>query len=145
MDPLEKVRDRLRSSGHFVTDSRRTLIQYLLESEQSPRTPQEIHENVKKTGMDRSTVYRTINLFIELDILNQIQFRDGVKRVELSHDFGGSHHHHLVCERCGEILEFEECGLNTVQRLAEAKHQFDVQDHQLEFFGLCHRCKEEAA
>jgi Fur family ferric uptake transcriptional regulator len=145
MNSIDKAKNRLRSENFYVTEPRESVLELLFNQEEFPRTPKQIYKNLPNQDIDRSSVYRTINLFLELGILVQVQFRDNVKHLELSEDFGGSHHHHLVCEQCGETIEFQECGIKNVQRLAEIKHEFQVQDHQMEFFGLCRSCQEEAA
>lgn len=148
MNAKELIKEKLREEGYFVTEPREILIDYIT-SQQEASTVDEMIEDLRDSGndIDRSSVYRTINLFIELGIVGKVLFRDGVKRVELSSSYGGSHHHHLVCEECGEIIEFEECGIDNLQRIAEIKHSFQVEDHHMEFYGTCESCrvKEEPA
>lgn len=146
MQHADRVKELLREEGYFITEPREIVIDYLDELVDSPKTTEEIYGVLEEKGIDRSSVYRTLNLFAELGILEKVLFRDGVNRVELSSEFGGSHHHHLVCQECGEIIEFEECGIENLQRIAEIKHSFDVETHHMEFYGTCEDCrlKEEA-
>lgn len=142
MDVEERIKDRLREEGHFITDPRETIIEYLTKNAEAA-TADEIVEDLHAQGndIDRSSIYRTINLFSDLGIVDNVLFRDGVKRVELSSEFGGSHHHHLICEDCGKVIEFEECGIENLQRIAEIKHEFDVENHHMEFYGRCSNCR----
>ncbi len=148
MDQVERIKERLRDEGYFITEPREILIDYVT-SKNEAATVEEMVEDLRTQDrdVDRSSVYRTINLFTELGIVGKVLFRDGVKRVELSSEFGGSHHHHLVCDECDKIIEFEECGIDNLQRIAEIKHGFQVEAHHMEFFGLCQDCRitEETA
>lgn len=142
MDDSDRIKDRLRDEGHFITEPREIIIDYLTSNGEAA-TADEIVEDLQDSGhdIDRSSIYRTINLFTDLGIVDNVLFRDGVKRVELASEFGGSHHHHLICEDCGEVIEFEECGIDNLQRIAEIKHEFTVQNHHMEFYGLCNECR----
>lgn len=141
MEHSDQVKERLREEGYFITEPREIVIDHLSELVDSPKTTEEIYEDLEDRGIDRSSVYRTLNLFAELGIVEKVLFRDGVNRVELASEFGGSHHHHLVCQECGEIIEFEECGIENLQRIAEIKHSFDVEAHHMEFYGTCEQCR----
>jgi len=142
MDEVERIKDRLREEGHFITEPREIIIEYLTSNAEAA-TADEIVEDLHDQGndIDRSSIYRTINLFSDLNIVDNVLFRDGVKRVELSSEYGGSHHHHLICEDCGRVIEFEECGIENLQRIAEIKHEFDVENHHMEFYGRCSNCR----
>lgn len=148
MDQVDRIKDRLREEEHFITEPRETIIEYLTSNAEAA-TADEIVEDLHEQGhdIDRSSIYRTINLFSDLGVVDNVLFRDGVKRVELASEFGGSHHHHLICEECGEVIEFEECGIENLQRIAEIKHEFQVENHHMEFYGLCSNCrvKQETA
>jgi Fur family ferric uptake transcriptional regulator len=144
LDNQERIKDRLRDEGHFITEPRETIIEYFTSNGEAA-TADEIVEDLHADDhdIDRSSIYRTINLFTELGIVDNVLFRDGVKRVELADEFGGSHHHHLICDECGDVIEFEECGIDNLQRIAEIKHDFDVENHHMEFYGTCSECRVE--
>ncbi len=144
MDARERVEEYLREEGHFITEPRKVVIEYLTNLN-SPRTVDEIYEELDSDAIDRSSLYRTINLFTELGIVQKVLFRDGITRVELSSEYGGTHHHHLVCQNCERVIEFEECGIDNLHRLAETKHGFRVTSHHMEFYGLCRECIREPA
>lgn len=144
MDAKDLLHERLREQEYFVTEPRETVIDYLLEIEH-PVTIDEVAGALKTRGVNRSSVYRTINLFEELGVVEKVLFRDGITRVELSPEFGGTHHHHLVCHECEKVIEFEECGLQNLQRIADIKHGFTVESHYMEFYGLCRDCREASS
>jgi len=144
LDQFELVKNRLREEDYFITEPREAVIEYLTKSD-SPVAIDEIIDAVETEGINRSSVYRTVNLFEELGVVDKVLFRDGVNRVEMSSDFGGTHHHHLVCQDCGQVIEFEECGIGNLQRIADIKHGFDVESHYMEFYGLCRECRSAEA
>ena len=80
------------------------------------------------------TVYRTLYLLNELGIVRRLDLGDG-SRYELAED----HHHHIICESCGDISDFEECPLDP-ERLPLKSADFEVRSHSLEVYGLCAVC-----
>lgn len=148
VDKVERIKERLRDEGYFITEPREIMIDYVTSKDEAATVEEMIEDlRTEDRDIDRSSVYRTINLFTELGIVGNVLFRDGVKRVELSSEFGGSHHHHLVCDECDKVIEFEECGIDNLQRIAEIKHGFTVEAHHMEFYGTCQDCRiqEETA
>ena len=85
-----------------------------------------------------ATVYRTLKLFAESGIAREIQFGDGQTRYEHMHV--GEHHDHLVCTRCGTIVEFENETIEKLQSEVAAQHGFTIMNHKLELYGFCGKC-----
>jgi Fe2+ or Zn2+ uptake regulation protein len=81
------------------------------------------------------TVYRTLGLLSGLGLVRRLDLGAG-PRYELAED----HHHHLICERCGEITEFETCPLD-LRWLPGARGDFQVRAHSLEVYGTCSDCR----
>jgi Fur family transcriptional regulator, ferric uptake regulator len=93
----------------------------------------------KHPGIGYATVYRTLKLFAESGIAREMQFGDGQTRYE--HVEEGEHHDHLICTRCGTIMEFENETIEKIQADVAASHDFIIQKHRLELYGLCARCR----
>lgn len=91
------------------------------------------------TGIGFATVYRTLKLFAESGIAREIQFGDGQTRYEHLH--AGEHHDHLVCTRCGAIVEFENETIEQLQSEVARLHGFTIKNHKLELYGFCALCK----
>jgi Fur family ferric uptake transcriptional regulator len=53
----------------------------------------------------------------------------------------GDHHHHIVCTRCGRLIEFEDCGLGALIRLLESRFDMRIDGHLLELYGICAECR----
>ena len=97
----------------------------------------------KHSGIGYATVYRTLKLFAESGIARETQFGDGQTRYE--HVVAGEHHDHLVCTRCGAIVEFENEKIEDLQIRVARSHGFEVESHKLELYGRCERCRRGAA
>ena len=94
----------------------------------------------KHPNIGYATVYRTLKLFAEAGIANEIQFGDGQTRYE--HVSEGEHHDHLVCTRCGAITEFENETIEKLQAEVAASHGFLIETHKLELYGSCVKCRK---
>jgi Fur family ferric uptake transcriptional regulator len=93
----------------------------------------------KNPNIGYATVYRTLKLFAESGIAREIQFGDGQTRYEHANE--GEHHDHLVCTRCGTIIEFENETIEQLQQDVAAAHGFQIENHKLELYGVCVKCK----
>jgi Fur family ferric uptake transcriptional regulator len=88
-----------------------------------------------------ATVYRTMKLLAECGLAAARNFGDGQTRYEPA---AGRHHHdHLICTRCGTIVEFENDRIEQLQDLVAKKHGFRVTSHKMELYGLCRDCQRE--
>jgi Fur family ferric uptake transcriptional regulator len=86
----------------------------------------------KKIG--HATVYRTLKLLVASGLAMERHFGDGQTRFEVA----GDHHDHLICNKCGLILEFEDAEIEKLQeRVAQRMGGFTVTSHRHELFGLC--------
>lgn len=94
----------------------------------------------KNPNIGYATVYRTLKLFAESGIAREIQFGDGQTRYE--HATEGEHHDHLVCTRCGKIIEFENETIEQLQQEVAKSHGFLIENHKLELYGVCSLCKK---
>ena len=91
-----------------------------------------VRKRNKKVGY--ATVYRTLKLLVESGLAHQRQFGDGQARYEVD----GDHHDHLICTKCGLILEFEDDEIERLQdRIAQRLGGFEVTRHRHELYGRC--------
>ncbi len=94
----------------------------------------------KYPNIGYATVYRSLKLFAEAGIANEIRFGDGQTRYE--HVIEGEHHDHLVCTRCGAITEFENESIEKLQAEVAAGYGFLIETHKLELYGICAKCRK---
>jgi len=98
-------------------------------------------------GIGLTTVYRTLELMGRLGLVHKVSATDGQTRYALRKGESGDHHHHLICIRCGKIIDyrdFMEEELELIRKTEETlarKHNFLIQDHNIEFLGLCDKCR----
>jgi Fur family ferric uptake transcriptional regulator len=86
-----------------------------------------------------ATVYRTLNLLVEIGIAERVRFDAGSAAFEST--LGREHHDHLICVACGAIHEFRDDRIEKIQLRIAAEHGFTLQRHRLELFGLCPACQ----
>lgn len=134
----EEFKIILNSRSQRITSSRIEILK-ILKSNHKPLTISEIHNKLTKKKIDPATVYRAMNLFSELNIVNEIDFKDEFKRYELIYD--RHHHHHIVCRNCKGVENVETCILDELEKLLSKKGYKEI-SHSLEFFGICKNCSE---
>ena len=93
----------------------------------------------KHPAIGYATVYRTLRLFAECGIAEARHFGDGQTRYESS-DID-EHHDHLICTRCGKIVEFEDPQIEKLQDKVARANGFTIERHRLELYGLCPDCQ----
>lgn len=87
-----------------------------------------------------ATVYRTMKLLSDCGLAIPRQFGGGQTRYEAA--AGREHHDHMICTRCGEITEFANEKIESLQETIARRHGFDVETHKLELYGRCARCRD---
>lgn len=87
-----------------------------------------------------ATVYRTMKLLAECGLAHARNFGDGQTRYEAA--IGRHHHDHLICTRCGTIVEFENDRIEALQDAVASSHGFKVTSHKMELYGLCKTCQK---
>lgn len=85
-----------------------------------------------------TTVYRTLKLLTRLGLATQRKFADGETRYESATE--GTHHDHLICLRCGKIIEFKEEAIESLQERIAKRHGFKFFHHRMELYGYCDQC-----
>lgn len=130
---MVKIRS-LRNKGHRITTQRESVLQHI---KLIPQTAEEIHAQINKQA-DLASVYRTLNLFVKNGIVRKVDFGDGKKRYELLDR--QKHHHHFVCNNCKSIRDFSSKFESRLIAEIQSKANLKIEDHSIEFFGLCQNC-----
>jgi Fur family ferric uptake transcriptional regulator len=88
----------------------------------------------------RASVYRVLDELERLRLIQRLELGQGITRYEALHPEGRHHHHHLVCDACGEVIPFEDEELErTIHRVAD-RVAFDVAEHEIVLHGACSDC-----
>ncbi len=143
----EKFIRLLREKGLKVTTQRLAVLTALSKKQDSHLTAEEIYELVKVESPDigLATVYRTIQMLLELKIVDRIYLDDGYVRYELGHvyeDEDSHHHHHLICVKCGRVMSFQGDLMEEFEKRMEEKTGFFIQDHDVKLYGYCVDCQK---
>ncbi|HHW43268.1 MAG: transcriptional repressor [Thermoanaerobacteraceae bacterium] len=141
------VEQKLRAGEYKLTPRREHILRVILENREKHLSAEEIYNLVKQRAPDvgLATVYRTLELFLDFDIIHSIDFGDGRKRYEFGSEKGaGHHHHHLICARCGKIIEVNEDLLEELESRVTRIYDFTITDHELKFFGYCRDCRNKS-
>jgi Fur family transcriptional regulator, ferric uptake regulator len=122
------------------TKQREAILEVFLEVE-GHITGEELHRRVRRKfpQIGYTTVYRTMKLLCEAGLASERHFDDGVTRFEIQHE----HHDHLVCVRCGKIVEFECSMIESAQERIVKAHGFRLLRHRHELYGHCPGCRDD--
>lgn len=129
----------IRGKGLKLTSQRRRILKRVFATHRH-FTAEEIHEIFRRGQGDvsRATVYRTLSLLVEGGFLDMLELGGDTKRYE--HILGREHHDHLMCARCGTVVEFQEPRIEALQEEVAARHGFRIASHSLRIFGTCRKC-----
>lgn len=138
----------LREKGLKVTTQRLAVLTVLSQKTDSHLTAEEIYDlvRVEYPEIGLATVYRTIQLLLELKIIDRIHLDDGYVRYELGNVFedeDGHHHHHLICVKCGRVTSFQGDLLEEFEKSMEEQTGFLIQDHDVKLYGYCADCRRK--
>jgi Fur family ferric uptake transcriptional regulator len=119
------------------TTQREAILDYLLQAEQHV-TQQEIYQALKHKGIGKVTVFRTLKMLEECDLVEPVTSPDGTARYEIN--FERPHHDHLVCIECGTIREVQWPEVEKIQERTCKTLGFVPTYHRHEIFGRCASC-----
>lgn len=135
----------LREKGLKVTNQRIGVLEALSGSDDSHLTAEEIYEavRVKYPEIGLATVYRTIQLLLELQLIDRVNLDDGCARYGMGAIDAKTkhHHHHLICLSCGKIFSFDGDLMETLEEYVQTTRGFQVVDHKVKFYGYCKECQ----
>jgi Fur family ferric uptake transcriptional regulator len=141
-EELQVLRSHLSKRRLKRTQQRETILEVFLQSRRH-LTVEELHNLVKyrDPSIGLTTVYRTMKLFCECDLARANYFQEGKVRYE--HQYKTEHHDHMICEECGETIEFLNDQIEKLQEKVAAKYGFRMRRHRMEIFGLCTACQKK--
>ena len=142
-------RGQFRGHGYRMTVPRQAVLDVLSKSTGHPSAEDiflEVHKNQPSIGL--TTVYRTLDILVQMGIAFKFDFGDGRARYELVEGPKGlGHHHHLVCTNCGRIVDYTDFIEDEVELLKRVeaglseKFKFNIKSHLIQFYGICDRCQ----
>jgi Fur family transcriptional regulator, ferric uptake regulator len=140
----------LRTHGLKATPQRMQVLS-LLAVQKKPVSIAELQQKAKlgvkgakKSSIDTVTLYRSLEALMKNDLVRPVDLRHGHTDYELVEE--GKHHHHIVCEKCGVIEDFNSFPEDELKKAfkknsAKKSSKFaTLTDHSLELFGICKKC-----
>lgn len=140
---MEKI---LKMQGFRMTLPRQVILVVLSKSEDH-LLAKDIYMRINKDypNIGLTTVYRTLDLLVRMNLINKFEFGDGQSRYELAWDYK-EHHHHLVCLGCGKIIDYNDfiddeiIFFDKIQESLSRKYRFNIDSHEVYFYGKCDAC-----
>ena len=138
---IERFKDYLKEHNLRYTRQREDILKKILDTKGHFEIENIVLDFKKQNlNVSRSTIYRTLNILKELGIVNEvIKFKNKtLYEVALR-----EHHDHLVCEKCGKIIEFHSKEIEELQNKICNDYNFQPTFHRLEIYGICEDCREK--
>ncbi len=138
-----KIAGILREHGHKLTPQRHAVLKVIAASHDH-LTPEAIYEKTRleHPGIGRVTIYRTLELLGELNLVCRVHAPDGCRSYMMRRPT--EHHHHLVCSQCGRAVDFASCDLSLLEQRLSQETGFTIEGHLLELHGRCPDCRVAA-
>ncbi|WP_039965890.1 Fur family transcriptional regulator [Paraclostridium bifermentans] len=142
LDYLKKV---ISKSGHKVTTQKILILEVMLNNSHH-LSAKDIHDKLKQKNIGLATIYRSLNLFIELNIIKKVEI-DNITYYEMKIFSKNPFHIHFKCSKCGSIIDINNKDINIdyigIIRKIELEEKFEIEDSDIMFKGICDKCKED--
>jgi Fur family ferric uptake transcriptional regulator len=132
----------LKQAGLKITAPRLKILKILESSDIRHLSAEDVYRqllsNDEEIGL--ATVYRVLTQFEAAGLVTRHHFEEGRSIFELA---GAYHHDHLVCIKCGRVVEFTDAQIEALQEKIATKLGFELTDHNLNMYGYCPKCRED--
>lgn len=135
-------RDYLKNKGMLASVQREQILEIFLKTEKHP-TINDLYNLVRKKypKIGLATIYRAMKVICDAGLARETDFGGSIRRFE--HKYKHQHHDHLVCLKCGRIIEIMSPGIEKLQESMAKRHKFIAVRHRMEIFGTCRSCKRK--
>lgn len=129
---METLVQRCANAGLKMTGQRKVILKVLDEAEDHPSV-ETVYDRARAIddSISIATVYRTLNLLDEMDLVVRHEFKESFSRFEVNME----HHHHLIDLESGEVVEFQNEELERMKEKIAEELGYDLIDHRLELYG----------
>jgi Fur family ferric uptake transcriptional regulator len=137
----ESDNQTVQMQGHFLTAQRRLLLELIRDSE-GHLDAKELYQRARARdkSIGPATVYRNLNLFKQLGLIDERRLGKVCCYYEIKKS---SEHHHLVCQKCGKIIEFQNPYFQQLIETVQREQGFKVTKAELCLEGYCEHCEQE--
>lgn len=136
---------KIQQSTYKLTPQREIIVKVLVENKDSHLSAEELYFILKEVNPDigLATVYRTLDIFYDLKILEKITFGNGISKYHLRQKVNSGMHHHLICVNCHNIITVQNEVFNKLIKYVNNEYNFKVQDNTIAIYGTCQNCELE--
>jgi Fur family transcriptional regulator, ferric uptake regulator len=92
----------------------------------------------REAHLGRATVYRSVEMLVQAELLDRVEFADGTHHYRVC---GDSHHHHLTCTQCHRVVEIDLCLPPEHIAAISQQTRFTIEGHALALYGRCEQCR----
>lgn len=136
----DHFREYLRSCNLPVTPQRLRVAEILFGTHRHVSAHEILGSlRAERATIGKATVYRTLDLLLKAGLIREHDFGEGFRRYEPRPT--RPRHEHLVCTRCGKVIEFESKEIERVEADVAALHRFRAEHHKVEIYGHCEDCR----
>jgi Fur family ferric uptake transcriptional regulator len=140
---LSSFKELLKQNGLKFTIQREAILKTLY-SNNNHFTPDTLYllikEKYPELNVGIATIYRTLNILEDADIATSISFGSHGKKFELGNK---PHHDHMICKKCGQIIEFEDKYIEQRQEKIAKSEGFKLTGHLMQLYGICSGCQRK--
>ena len=132
----------LKEKGLLCSKQREQILATFIKTRNHP-TVNDLYNIIRKKDpkIGLATVYRTMKAICDSGLAGEVDFGDGLRRFE--HKYRHQHHHHLVCIKCGKVIEVTSGQIESLQKKLAKQHNFAPTRDTMKIFGLCSKCKNK--
>jgi len=139
---LVRFKEILKHNNLKFTKQREVVLKTMYNNEEH-FSPESLYILIKETypqlNIGIATVYRTLNLLEESEMVTSLSFGSSGKKFELGNK---PHHDHMICKTCDEIIEFEDEEIEKRQEKIANKYGFKTTSHLMQLYGICKNCQK---
>ncbi|MDD2533530.1 MAG: transcriptional repressor [Eubacteriales bacterium] len=139
---MTDFKEKLNDQSYKLTGQRQAVLDILTLHHEEHLSADQIHKLLEeqKGGVGIATVYRTLQLLEKLKLISRIYLDDGCTRYQIHLETEKHEHHHLICNRCGHVEDFQDDLLDPLEQQVFEQYGFRVFDHRVKFYGICRTC-----
>ena len=141
VSPVDKFREFLSIKGKRLTQERAIIVEEVFSTHEHfdpDQLIEQLTQRLDSKRVSRSTVYRTLTGLVEAGLLRKVARTND--RDVYEHDYGYPEHDHLICDKCGQMIEFPNQDISGIVNHIASQHGFLVGAHRLEVYGTCSDC-----
>jgi len=137
---LDALNTQLSEQGYKLTRQRKAVVEVVTQAH-TRLSAADVFTRAQHACPDLglTTVYRTLEILEQMGVIRRVHLDDGCEGFALA---SAEHGHHLICRRCQETIEFEDCNLKALLERVAEQTGFTIEQHWLELVGVCPRCQK---